>query len=160
MSEKSDDCQGFIRVVGIMQQIDLAKAAVGRRLGEERAKLNMSVTTACEQFGVSRSSWYGYEAGEVFPTQKILAALAAAGIDISYILTGQRGTPLPAGEGPGVRAAPLSSDEEWVLDCYRTATGEARRLIEQAARVAKEQVAPRQVTRPARVAPGRVKKVA
>lgn len=129
---------------------------MAQRLIEERLAKGWSASDMARHGGVTPAAIYYYEKGRR-PDSEFLAAIAAAGADVLYILTGQRSAGTAAAPA---EADPLTSDEEWVLDCYRTATGEARRLIEQAARVAKEQVAPRQVTRPARVAPGRVKKVA
>lgn len=60
------------------------------RLKEERKKLFKSQAAAAEYCGVSRETWSRYERGKISPGMDVLAAIAAAGADVQYVLTGER----------------------------------------------------------------------
>lgn len=60
----------------------------GERLREERLRLNLSQTAFGATAGVTKKSQMLYEAGERSPDGVYLAAIAAAGADVLYILTG------------------------------------------------------------------------
>lgn len=82
----------------------------GPRLKEERKRLGLSQQAMAVAVGISREMWAKYEAGAE-PGANALALACAAGVDIVYILTGQRSfTPPPA----------LSADERYLLDRYRS----------------------------------------
>lgn len=90
---------------------------IGERLREERERLGLSQTACGEIGGVKKLSQLGYEKGSSFPTAAYLAALANAGADVLYILTGHRG---------GVVVTP---DESSLLDSYRRSPQPARELL-------------------------------
>lgn len=70
--------------------------------------------------GVQKRAQINYEKGERHPDSAYLTAIAAAGADVLYILTGQR-----AG---GVKPAPtLTAEEETMLGYFRDASKEVRR---------------------------------
>ena len=73
--------------------------SIGERLREERKRLGLSQDALCQIGGVQRRAQVNYEADERQPDAAYLAAVAAAGVDVLYVLTGQR-----AG---GVEPAPL-----------------------------------------------------
>jgi transcriptional regulator with XRE-family HTH domain len=83
---------------------------IGNRLKEEREKLGFNQTDFAAIGGVGRKSQFNYEDDERRPDAAYLAAIAAAGADIRYIVTGDR-------EGPPPLA--LSPDEQVLLDGYR-----------------------------------------
>ncbi|WP_431287495.1 helix-turn-helix transcriptional regulator [Roseateles chitinivorans] len=58
----------------------------GERIKEERARLGLSQQQAAEVAGVRREMWAKYEAGSE-PGAKALAGMAAAGVDVIYVLT-------------------------------------------------------------------------
>ena len=90
------------------------------RLREERERLALSQQALAEKCGVTARSQRNYESGERNPDSAYLAAIAAAGADVLYILTGQR-----AG---GVKPAPtLTAEEETMLGYFRDASKEVRR---------------------------------
>lgn len=92
----------------------------GERLKEERLSLELSQTAFGSVAGVTKKSQMLYEAGERSPDGVYLAAIASAGADVLYILTGQRGAaPAPA----------LSRDEAALLDNYRHCPPEGRACI-------------------------------
>jgi len=63
---------------------------IGRRLKDEREKLGFNQTDFAAIGGVGRKSQFNYEEGERNPDAVYLAAIAAAGADIQYIVTGER----------------------------------------------------------------------
>lgn len=64
------------------------------RLREERERLGMSQDAFGEIAGVRKQAQHLYEKGERHPDTRYLAAIAAAGADVLYILTGQRSQPV------------------------------------------------------------------
>ncbi len=90
------------------------------RLREERERLGFSQEAFGVLGGVQKRAQINYEKGERHPDSAYLAAIAAAGADVLYILTGQR-----AG---GVKPAPtLTAEEETMLGYFRDASKEVRR---------------------------------
>lgn len=51
--------------------------------------MGWSQAEAAEKCGVKRETWSRYESGLMSPGMEVLAALAAAGADVQYILTGE-----------------------------------------------------------------------
>lgn len=88
------------------------------RLREEREKLGQSQ----EQFGltggVKKLAQINYEKGERSPDANYLAAIAAAGADVRYILTGQREGPAPV---------VLSAEEQTMVAYMREASPQLRK---------------------------------
>lgn len=68
---------------------------IGMRLREERERLAMSQEKFGALGGVQKRAQINYESGERQPDAGYLAAIAAAGADVLYILTGQRSGTLP-----------------------------------------------------------------
>jgi len=79
-----------------------------------------------EAVGVTREHWGRYERGMSMPGGEVLAVLAAKGIDINYILTGQRVGEEPRYTPPKYTPPP---DEEWLLDAYRHSSDEVKAVI-------------------------------
>lgn len=84
---------------------------IGERLKEERQRLGLNQSDFAALAGVAKNTQLNYEKEERSPDAAYLAAVAAAGVDVLYVLTGTR-TPRPV-EG-------LSVAEEKVLDNYRS----------------------------------------
>lgn len=63
---------------------------IGKRLRNERERLALSQEAIGEIGGVGRRAQVRYEADERCPDGHYLAAIAAAGADVGYILTGAR----------------------------------------------------------------------
>lgn len=68
--------------------------SIGERLREERERLGFTQSAFAEIAGAHRKSQGNYEANERNPDAAYLAAIAAAGADVLYILTGQRAVPV------------------------------------------------------------------
>lgn len=80
---------------------------ISDRLAEARKALGLSQQALAERTGISARSQRNYESGERSPDADYLAALAAAGADVLYILTGE-----PAGRAqtPGAAAGQILID--------------------------------------------------
>ena len=98
----------------------------GSRLKEARKALGLSQEEAANLVSVTREHWGRCERGLAVPGGEVLAALAAAGADVLYILTGQRSQPVSATTdlSPRIRA---------LVDNYEHADEAGKRHIERAA---------------------------
>ncbi|ANF85145.1 regulatory protein [Pseudomonas antarctica] len=63
---------------------------IGDRLKEERERLGFNQTELAAKAGASKNSQYNYEKGERSPDASYLAAVAEQGVDVLYVVTGQR----------------------------------------------------------------------
>ncbi len=68
---------------------------IGERLKEERNRVGANQTVFAEQCGVTKNTQLAYEKGERSPDANYLSAASAAGIDVLYVVTGER-KPQPA----------------------------------------------------------------
>lgn len=66
----------------------------GERLRHERSRLGLNQTEFAALGAVKQRAQYQYEKGLRRPNSDYLIAIAAAGVDIHYLLTGQVGTSL------------------------------------------------------------------
>lgn len=67
--------------------------SIGERLREERSRLGLSQAQLGEIGGVQKQAQLKYEKGDRQPDALYLEAVAAAGVDVLYVLTGK---PVPA----------------------------------------------------------------
>lgn len=86
------------------------------RLREERARLALTQDQMAAAAGLNRSAQIRYEKGERNPDADYLAAVAAVGVDIAYVIT-------------GVASATMAKDEVELLRRYRSATPEVRAAV-------------------------------
>ena len=94
---------------------------------EERERLGMTQEELGQIGGVLKRALIRYEKGERMPDAAFLAAIAAAGADVLYILTGERSSAQPAHDAA----------EQVLLDSYRRCSSQARQnLIQTAALLA------------------------
>lgn len=91
---------------------------IGERIRAARKALNLSQAEFAALCGVSRNGQANFERGENLPGGDYLLKLAAHGVDVLYILTGQR--------------AALSAEEAALLDNYRGADDAGKKRIRQA----------------------------
>ncbi|KUM45032.1 helix-turn-helix domain-containing protein [Pseudomonas sp. EpS/L25] len=84
--------------------------ALGDRLRQERDRLQLTQDELGQLGGVNRNSQGKYEKGERNPDSVYLEAVAAAGVDVLYVLTGKR-QPL--------EEVSLAPDEQEVVGYYR-----------------------------------------
>ncbi|WP_028696140.1 helix-turn-helix domain-containing protein [Pseudomonas cremoricolorata] len=66
---------------------------IGERLREERVRLGLNQADFAAIAGVTKTSQFNYEKGERSPDAAYLAALALHGVDILYVVTGERCSP-------------------------------------------------------------------
>ncbi|WP_241517492.1 helix-turn-helix domain-containing protein [Serratia marcescens] len=88
--------------------------SIYERLKEERKKLKLTQATAAALAGIKRETWSRYESGLMSPGMDVLAALATAGANVQYILTGV------------TSGVTLSRDEMELLQHYRQAPVQAK----------------------------------
>ena len=91
---------------------------VGERLKEARDALGLNQAEMAKAMGVTREYWGRCERGVSVPGGEVLAALALKGLDVGYILTGNR--------TQSVAESNFSKEEEALVDNYRHADGEGR----------------------------------
>lgn len=97
--------------------------SLGARLREARKETGKNQDEIALLCGVSREMWGKYERGVAIPGGEVLAKIALAGMDVVFVLTGQRSQP--------VAAPALSKEEEALLDNYKHADDEGRRAAQQ-----------------------------
>lgn len=101
---------------------------IGNRLREERTRLALTQDQFAEKAGVTKRSLVNYEKGERSPDAAFLAAIADAGADVLYILTGMRSQ-------EAQEEQLLPPRERALLDNYRASDDDGKRIIEGAARL-------------------------
>lgn len=99
---------------------DAAGKSVGERLREERARIGLSQDDFAKIGGVNRNTQGSYEKNDRSPDATYLANMAAAGVDVLYVITGQRAIP---------SVDSLAPDEAQVLNSYRSMPEEDRASV-------------------------------
>lgn len=112
------------------------------RLSDERHRLGLSQTEIGALCGVSREMWGKYERGLASPGADKLALLALAGVDVQYVLTGQR-APAVNEPGAGYVVEPLKPDEAALLDNYRHSSPEAQAALRATSDALAQQLKPK-----------------
>lgn len=95
---------------------------IAERLIEERERLGLSQTAFAALASLTGRAQRLYEKGERHPDAKYLAAIAAAGADVLYILTGQRAQPVAPQEL-------LPAPDRILLDNFHHAPPEVQRGV-------------------------------
>lgn len=93
---------------------------IGDRIKEERERLGLSQPKFGELAGAAKRTVIDWEKGVSGPTAFQLAAIASAGADVLYIVTGDRDGPAPE---------VLTADERVLLDGYRALDPATRRRM-------------------------------
>lgn len=91
---------------------------ISERLKTEREGLGLSQQALADRLGISLRSQQNYEKGDRSPDANYLSAIAAAGADVRYILTGQRDGPAPM---------VLSAEEQTHVAYMRESTPQLRK---------------------------------
>lgn len=97
------------------------KKLIGGRLKEERERLGYSQSEFAALVGVTRKTLFGYESAERFPAGDALAGWLDEGLDVIYVLSGQR--------KPAVPTQNLPPDEQLLLEAYRGMPAKARKEL-------------------------------
>lgn len=93
---------------------------IGERLKEERSRLKLSQTDLGAIGGVGKTTQINYEKGAGSPDGKYLAAVAEKGVDVLYVLTGER--------RPST-AESVSAEELELVMAYRTMSDAERSVL-------------------------------
>ena len=93
---------------------------IGDRLKEERERLGFNQTEFAAQAGASKNSQYNYEKGERSPDASYLAAVADRGVDVLYVVTGER---------KPTSADGITADEAGLLGYYRSMSESDRQTM-------------------------------
>ncbi|MBF0583082.1 MAG: XRE family transcriptional regulator [Magnetococcales bacterium] len=117
----------------------------GERIQEERKRLKLSQTEFASAGGVVLNTQFTYEKNKRIPDAKYLAAIAKAGADVTYILTGvrseERRPEVVAEEVAGVLYViesilkkerveiPPDQKARMVLEAYKKSTPEERQMM-------------------------------
>ncbi len=107
------------------------KKIIAGRLLEERQRLGLKKGEMATAGGIANSTYTNYEEGTRAPDGEFLAAIAAAGADVQYILTGNRTLPPPT--------EPLNPRVAALLDNYQHTDEQGKNIIEATAFAAAEQ---------------------
>ena len=83
---------------------------IGRRIKEERTRLKLKSKEFAEMVECHPVTQSNYETGKRVPDLEYLEKLAAIGVDVGYIVSGQRGQ------------MPLTPEEKELLRLYRSAS--------------------------------------
>lgn len=94
---------------------------LGIRLKEERVRLGFNQADFAALAGVAKTSQFNYEKGERSPDAAYLAAMAAAGVDVLYVVTGER---------KPVQADSLTEEENKLVQRYRAMSPESRASVD------------------------------
>jgi len=101
----------------------------GNRLREERSRLGLTQEALGEIGGVRKQAQLHYEKDERKPDSDYLAAVAEAGVDILYVVTGERSKPVPPKYEP-------PSEETELLSDFRICDAQGRAIIRAASKAA------------------------
>ena len=99
---------------------------IGDRLRAEREALGLSQPKFAALAGTTKQTLFSWESGKTAPDGFQLSALAAAGADVLYILTGQRSQPVP-------ESVSLPPRQRALLANYEATDEDGRRVIESTA---------------------------
>jgi transcriptional regulator with XRE-family HTH domain len=80
---------------------------IGENLKQERLRLNLNQEQFAELGGVRKRAQISYEQGERVPDADYLSGVAAAGVDVQFVLTGKLST------------SALSDEENELISGYR-----------------------------------------
>ena len=117
---------------------------IGARLRDERERLGKNQDAFAALAGVGKRALIHYEKSERSPDANFLAAIAAAGADVLYILTGQRsGAAAAAPVAAEPPATQLSRRALAVAQNYEATSEEGKKIIEAAAFAAAKPAAKR-----------------
>lgn len=97
--------------------------SIGDRLREERERLGLSQSDFAAKAGTTRKTQFNYETDARRPDADYLAALLVVGVDVLYVLSGQRAS-------EGVTSRSLRPDQEALLDNYENSDDVGRQAAQ------------------------------
>lgn len=93
--------------------------SLAERFKTERERLGLTQPRVAVLTGVGKTTVINWEKGQSSPTAAQLAALADAGMDVLYVITGERSSAQPAHDAA----------EQVLLDAYRRCSAEGRQHL-------------------------------
>lgn len=121
---------------------------LGFRLKEERERLGMSQPAFAAVAGAKKHAQINWEKGVAYPNGAAFEAWAKIGVDILYVITGQKNS-VGAVKNDNVvvfesdsetyTERPMEPREEALLDNYRHSSDEGKRAVEAAASAVAQQ---------------------
>lgn len=93
---------------------------IGERLKEERVRLGFNQAEFAAFAGVAKTSQFNYEKGDRSPDADYLAAVSAQGVDILYVVTGER---------KPQTVDSISSDALALLEVYKRVSEADRQIL-------------------------------
>ncbi|MHC3433679.1 helix-turn-helix domain-containing protein [Delftia lacustris] len=109
-----------------MQQEGVDICVIGERLKTERERLGLAQPAFAEIAGAAKRTLIDWEKGVSSPTAVQLAALAGAGVDVLFVLTGERSKAIAP-------SAALPPRQRALLDNYEHSDEAGKKVIEGAA---------------------------
>ncbi|MCX6897011.1 MAG: helix-turn-helix domain-containing protein, partial [Verrucomicrobia bacterium] len=137
-----DGLQGCIGQGNIQEEISVSRNFFSNRIKEERKRLGLIQDEMAKIAGVSKHSLVDYENEDktVYPNAAFLTAIATAGADVLYILTGVRS--VPSEQSLSHRAAALvdnyehcKEEDKAALERLASAAASSERLKESGEKV-------------------------
>lgn len=101
---------------------------IGVRLREERLRVGVSQVDFASHCGTSRNALLQWERGETAPNAGLLSSMTSLGIDVLYVVTGQR---------QGETEATLAPEEKALLTAWRSSGEKGRTALAAVAEVLK-----------------------
>lgn len=102
-----------------------ARNGLAERMKAERMRLGLTHDELAEKAGISRSTVFNYENGSRVPDALLLQRLAQLGMDVGYLVLGQR-----------TQASELSCDAQQLLDRYELVPPRLKTVIDGVAQLA------------------------
>ena len=99
---------------------------IGSRLKEERERLGVTQPLFAEAADAKKRTLIDWEKGVSSPTALQLSSLATVGVDVLYVVTGQRSQSIPA-------QAALPREQQLLLNCYAVCNAAAKKHLLQTA---------------------------
>lgn len=93
---------------------------IGERLKEERVRLGFNQADFAAFAGVAKTSQFNYEKGDRSPDAAYLAAVGEKGVDVLYVVSGERKPTL---------SDSITADEVGLLESYRTMSEADRQTL-------------------------------
>lgn len=124
----------------------VATNSMSVRLKAERKRLGMTQQEIAEKVSITRKTWSRYESAKIAPGSEVLLGLVKLGVDTNFVLTGDRvvsienidkAAVLTSAEDLGnyKTGLQLSAEELELIRCYRHASEDGKKSIEDIAKL-------------------------
>lgn len=100
---------------------------IGERLREERTRIAYSQIAFSDACEINRGTLSNWEKGDQTPSAAALGVMATLGVDVLYVVTGQRAN---------ASESTLAPAERDLLQAWRNSTSEGRTALEAVAKLA------------------------